>query len=138
MLSCDKGLLAKEAIASVLCGYPTDLAFHLRSQLAKSCPQLREKLNPNSRYLGYGTVGESDALYVYVQKKQIVIDIRLPADRAGELRPLGFDVRPRNNYQAKAGWLTGLRVPHDTDRPEVILRLALEALQGSEADHGTR
>ena len=124
------GLLPDEALRDGLRGYPTDLIFHLRSRLAEACLTLREKFNPNSRYLGYGLPDGSDDLYVYVQKRGLVIDIRLPADRAGELRRLGFQVRPRDNYQAKAGWLTGLFVPHDTDKRQEAVALALEALRG--------
>jgi len=138
VLSVEKGLLAKEAISNGLRGYPTDLVFYLRSQLAKNCPQLREKLNLNSRYLGYGLAGGSDALYVYVRRRRLEVHIGLPVDLAKELRRSGFEVHPRNNYQARKGWLTGLLVPHDTDKPELIVGLALTALQGDEAGHGTR
>ena len=124
-----EGLLPEEALRDALRGYPTGLILHLRGCLAKACPGLREKLNPNSRYLGYGLLDGSDDLYVYVQKRGLVIDIRLPADRAGDLRRLGFRVRPRDNYQAKAGWLTGLRVPHDTGKRQDVVALAVEALR---------
>ncbi len=125
----DKGLLPEEVVRGALHAYPIDLLLDLRKRLAKGCPDLREKLNRSSRYLGYGLVGSSDDLYVYVQKKGLVIDVRLPADRADELRRLGFKVRPRDNYQAKAGWLTGLSVLNDTDKRKELAALLLEALQ---------
>jgi len=129
LLIQEKGLLPEEALKAGLHGYPTDLIFYLRSRLAECCPTLRENFNPNTRYLSYGLDGGSYDLFVYVQKKDIVIDIRLPADRAEDLRGQGFDVRPRNNYQGRAGWLTGLFVPHDTDMRKLLVALALEAMQ---------
>ena len=129
-LGQQKGLLPEEAIREALHAYPIDLVLDLRKRLAVARPALREKLNPKSRYLGYGLVGGSDDLYLYVQKKGLVIDIRLPADRTDELRRMGFKVRPRDNYQAKAGWLTGLYIPHDTDKRKELAALLLEALQG--------
>lgn len=87
----------------------------------------REKINRRSRYLGYANRG-SDAMYVYVRKNDVLIDIRLSADLAEDLKLLGFEVRPRDNYQAKSGWLTGLIVPHDTDKFAKVLKLAIEAL----------
>jgi hypothetical protein len=125
----EKGLLPDDRLRSGLRGFAIDLVVALRSQLAAACPKLREKLNTNTRYLAYGLTDGSDALYVYVQKRAILIDVRVPADRADELRRRGFDLRPRDNYQAKAGWLTGLFVPHDTDKLSEVVSLALEALQ---------
>ena len=129
LLVQDNGLLPEEALRGGLHGYPADLVFHLRARLMEDCPKLREKFNPNGRYLGYGLVGGSDSLYVYVQEKGLLIDVRLSADRAEDLRRQGFEVRSRNNYQAKAGWLTGLFVPHDTDKRQLLIALALEAMQ---------
>jgi len=130
MLVQDNGLLPEEVVMGTLHAYPIDLLLDLRMRLAKSRPDLREKLNQSSRYLGYGLAGGSDDLYVYVRKQGLLIDIRLPADRADELRGRGFKVRPRDNYQAKAGWLTGLSVPHNTAKRQELAALALEALQG--------
>jgi hypothetical protein len=129
VLVCEAGLLPEEVIEDRFRGYPTGLVLHLRRRLAEACPKLREKLNPNSRYLGYGLAGGSDDVYIYVRKKDVIIDARLPAERADELRGQGLTVRPRDNYQAKTGWLTGLSVPHDTDHREMIVALLLEALQ---------
>lgn len=82
------------------------------------------------RYLGYARKGTRDSVYVYVQEKQLVLDLRLSAERADEVRRSGLKVRPRNNYQGRAGWLTGVRVPHDTDRADLALQLILDALRG--------
>ena len=123
----DAGLLPEELLWDVLRGYPRELVGKLRKHLAAECPKLREKINRNNRYLGYSN-GGSDAMYVYVSKNGLLIDMRLSADLSDDLRRLGFEVRPRDNYQGKSGWLTGLIVPHDTDKFGDIAKLAIEAL----------
>ena len=125
------GLLADEVLAAGLGGCPLELVLWLRKRLAATCQGLQEKLNPNPRcrYLGYARRGRSDALYVYLQRQCLVIDIRLPADRAGQVRRLGFEVRPRLNYQGRAGWLTGIRVPYGTQKRGALADLAIEALR---------
>lgn len=130
--SRDKGLVALESLQRTLRDYPTELLLSLRQQLAKACPDLKEKLNTKSRYLGYGLVGCSYNVYVYVQKKNLLIDIRLSPDHADAFRKLGFEVRPRDNYQAKAGWLTGVFVPHDTERRAEVAALILKAIRERE------
>ena len=130
VVKCDTGLLPKEILWDAMSGYPLELVMKLRDRLGAKCMGLREKLNRNSRYLGYATAGRSDALYVYVQKKRLLLDVRVSDDRVEELRGKGFEVRPRDNFQAKSGWLTGLLVPHDTDNLDQIVELAIEALQG--------
>lgn len=121
------GLLSDENLTE-LRGYPSDLWRYLRERLASRCPNLREKFNPKSRYLGYANK-RSDAVYVYIQKQGLRIDLRLAADQADELRSRGFEIRSNDNYQSKSGWLTGLRVPHDTTQQDEIVNLMLEALQ---------
>ena len=123
----DAGLLPDEILWDVLKDYPQELVAGLRKRLTADCPKLREKFNRKSRYLGYSN-GGSDAIYVYVRKKDLLIDIRLSADLADDLRRAGFEVQPRDNFQAKRGWLTGLIVPHDTDKADDVAKLAIEAL----------
>jgi hypothetical protein len=123
------GLLSDEVLATGLGGRPPELVLWLRRRLAAKCRGIKENLNPRSRYLGYARRGRSDALYVYLQRQRLVIDIRLPADRASQVRRLGFEVRPRLNYQGRAGWLTGIRVPYGTQKRGALADLALEALR---------
>jgi len=130
VVKSDRGLLPKEMLWDTMSGYPLELVMKLRDCLEAKCVGLREKLNRNSRYLGYATDGRSDALYVYVQKKRLLLDVRVSDDRIEELRRKGLEVCPRDNYQAKRGWVTGLLVPHDTDRLQNVVVLAVEALQG--------
>ncbi len=123
----DAGLLPEEFLWDVLKDYPQELVGELRKRLAAECPKFHEKINRNSRYLGYSN-GGSDAMYVYVRKKNLLIDMRLSADLSEDLRQAGFEVRPRDNFQAKSGWLTGLIVPHDTDKIADVVSMAMEAL----------
>ena len=125
------GLLPNELIKDALYGYPTELVFYLRERLASEFPRLREKLNAKRcyRYLGYAN-GQTDALYVYVQKRLLRIDIKLPQVRVAELRQCGFQVLPVKNFQWKAGWITGWRVPNDTIKRGTIVAFAIEALTG--------
>ena len=124
------GLLSGEVLATGLRGCPPELVLWFRKRLAARCQGLQEKLNPRGRYLGYARRGRSDVLYVYLQRQCLVIDIRLPADRAGQVRRLGFEVRPRLNYQGRAGWLTGIRVPYGTQKRGALADLAIGALRG--------
>ena len=129
VVAADAGLLPEELLWDVLKGYPRQLVDQLRKRLAAEYPKLREKINRKSKYLGYAN-GGSDAMYVYVQKKRLLIDLRLSSDMTDDVRRLGFKVKPRDSYQSKAGWLTGLIVPHDTDKLDDLARLAIEALSG--------
>ena len=123
------GLLAEAVLKDGLRGYPLDAVFELRRLLATKCSGIREKFNPKSRYLGYANAPGSNGLYVYVQKKKLVIDVRVSAEVQEELKERGFEVRPRDNYQAKAGWLTGLIVTHDCKELDTVVKLATEALK---------
>jgi len=130
LIIAEAGLLPKEMIWDAMSGYTLELVMKFRDRLSAKCIGLKEKLNRNNRCLGYATVGRSDAFYIYVQKKRLLIDVRVSNDRSEELGRKGFEVKHRNNYQGRAGWLTGLLVPHDTANLDVIVELAVEALQG--------
>jgi len=123
------GLLPDELLWDVLKGYPQELVAELRERVAAECPKLREKINRSSRYLGYSN-GGSDAAYLYVRKNDLLIDMRVSAELFEDLTLLGFKVRPRDNFQAKSGWLTGLIVPYDTDKVATVAKLLIEALSG--------
>jgi len=129
IISAESGLLAEAVLQEGLSGYPLDTVLELRRLLAAKCSGIREKFNPKSRYLGYANGPGSYALYVYVQKKKLVVDVRVSAELQEDLEQSGFQVRPRDNYQAKAGWLTGLIVPHDCKELGVVVDLALAALE---------
>ncbi len=90
-----------------------------------------EKSNPKGKYLGYANGSASDAAYIYVQKEVLRIDLDVSPQRAEELTPLGFEVKQFDNFQARSGWLTGLRVPYDTDNHQAIVSILLEALRNT-------
>ena len=127
VIKSDKGLLPDELVWDVFRGYPKGLVQELRERLAAEFPGLREKANRSSKYLGYSN-RHGDRVYTYVRKRHLLLDMRLAADMADDLKPQGFQVKPRDNYQAKVGWLTGVIVPHDTDKFEIIIELAIQAL----------
>lgn len=120
------GLLPEEQLSG-LQKYASEPLRYIRQQLAAKCSNLREKFNPRSRYLGY-SVGGSDAAYIYIQKKRLLIDLKLSSDIADEIRSRGFKVQPRNNFQGRNGWLTGLIVPYDCFNRDDVVDLLLEAL----------
>ena len=124
------GLLADEVIGDVFRGYTVDLICKLRQDLLAACPSLREKVHTYHRYLGYARGDRPNALFIYVSKKRLIWDLDVPQERSEELRRLGFEVKPRNNFQGRSGWLTGVRVPLDTSKLKELEQLALEALQG--------
>ncbi len=125
----EKGMLEEDVIRKILRNYPLELVFQLRNRLWSEYPQLREKINYNSHYLGYANGQETDALYVYFQKNRLLLDVRVSVKESERLKSLGFRVKPRNNYQCRAGWLTGLYVPYDTNNFEAIVDLAKLALK---------
>ena len=123
------GLIADKDLPWLV-GFPRDLVDRIRSGLVAGCPGLMEKANPKRRYLGYAKGEGSDAAYIYFQKKGLVIDVRVSADRVKGGRVLGLEVRPRENYQWRAGWLTGVRVPYGSDKHGAVVGLILDALEG--------
>jgi hypothetical protein len=109
--------------------YPLQLILALRGSLASEFPNLCEKVNYKSVYLGYSNGNQNDALYVYMQKKKMVFDMRVSKEEAENLREKGVTVKPRNNFQSNLGWLTGVSVPYDSDKLDVIMQLAKMALK---------
>lgn len=108
-----RGMFEKSVWQRHLDGYPTSLLCALRSALVQRVETLAEKFNKRGRYFGYRRQGTSDSLYVYVQKKRLVVDIRIDRSFERELTRKGFVVQYRNNFQGRSGWLTGWRIPHE-------------------------
>jgi len=134
LVKSKEGIEGEKAIKLKLSKYPLLLALvlKLRKELASKLPELYEKANFNSiKYLGYANGNRSDALYMYIQtrKQRLVLDIKVSKDEVKNLRNQGFKVNPRNNFQSKDGWLTGVSVSYDTDKLAVIVDLASLALK---------
>jgi hypothetical protein len=124
----ETGLVDVYQIRQKLKSFPLELVLRLRDMLVSAFPKLREKLNPQSRYLGYANGDRSDAVYVYLQKNRLVLDIKVSSEEAENLRKQGIKVVPRNNYQCRAGWLTGVIVPYNTGQLDLIVDLISSAL----------
>jgi hypothetical protein len=110
--------LDEEAIARMLTGEAANVAHdcvalrELRASVRRRVPAATEKLNPRSHYLGY-RVASRDGAYVYLQSRMLVVEADLPRTGAEEdvFRRAGLEVRHRNNFQGRAGWITGIRLP---------------------------
>ncbi|OGP82087.1 MAG: hypothetical protein A2Y95_04895 [Deltaproteobacteria bacterium RBG_13_65_10] len=82
-----------------------------------------EKLNRGPvKYLGYRARGKDHA-YVYVQNAQLVVDVDVPRteENLRALSGAGIVVATRRNRQWKAGWLTGIRLPHQAPPEQASL-----------------
>jgi len=129
LVCAEKGLLKDSVWKRTLKDYPTDLVCSIREQLLKKVPGLTEKFNTNSRYFGYwAATDETDRVYIYVQKKGLRIDLYISTKCEADLRKSGFEVRYVNNFQERAGWLTGWRVPHNTTNIKTVVKWLLKAL----------
>jgi hypothetical protein len=100
--------------------YPTDLVCSIREQLKKKVPGLTEKFNTKSHYFGYWIGTNKDRAYIYVQKKGLRIDLDISRDFEANLKEEDFEVHFIKNFQYRAGWLTGWRVPPTTSIERVM------------------
>lgn len=125
------GLLADTYWRSDLRDYPTELLCRIRKSLLKSIPQLVEKFNTGSLYFGYSLGESEDKAYIYVQKKNLRIDLCISPNFSEDLNRLGFSIRHHDNFQGQAGWLTGWYVPHSTTDIDLILKWLCKAFEGN-------
>ena len=91
----------------------------LREILLQRVPNIEEKLNPTSGYVGYRSA--SDRAYVYVQPDLLVIDIRRPRTIEPMLRKAGIEITYRHNFQGRAGWTTGIHLSHNAPTHQIEL-----------------
>ena len=129
VIRAKKGLLAKTHWHRTLQAYPTSLITLVREKLQKKIPGITEKFNSNSRYFGYWIGDDKDRVYIYVQKKKLVIDLCISSDYATALKKQGFKVKPRDNFQGQAGWLTGWYVPHSTTKVDYVVNRLCKAFE---------
>jgi hypothetical protein len=54
--------------------------------------------------------------------KELCILLDISRDFEGQIRIAGFEICFINNFQGRAGWLTGWRVPHATENIEAVLK----------------
>ena len=100
----------------------------LREKMILRFPNLREKINKSSQYFGFTTGNISDSLYIYLQKKRMVIDINIPYTQKEKLLTKNFTIIKRENYQYKMGWITGIRIDYDCTQMEDLFEFIVLAL----------
>ncbi len=109
--------------------HPTKLLNSIRKELAKAVQGLAEKFNTNSLYFGYRVESSEDKAYIYVQKKNLVIDLHIEPSYVSELEKEGFVIEQRDNFQSQAGWLTGWKVPHSTKDVKLVVKWLCKAFE---------
>ena len=130
VILADAGLLKDSVWKQALQGYSTFLVSSIRKKLLSEIPKIAEKFNTNSRYFGYWTGTDKDRAYIYVQKKGLRIDLCISREFEIDLRKAGYKVGYVNNFQGRAGWLTGWKIPHSTKDLNFIVQWLCAAMKG--------
>lgn len=118
----EKGLVKDSVWTSEMKDYPTTLVCLIRERLVKEMPTINEKVNTYEHYFGYWKGQDEDRAYISVQKKGLRIDLCINRDNEKAIKEAGFEVHFVNNFQGRAGWLTGWRVPHNTENIETVMK----------------
>ena len=129
IIETDIGLLPDKIWKSQLRNYPTDLLTFIRKALLEKVPDLVEKFNPTSLYFAYRVRNSKGRAKICVQKKILIIDLYINRNFTKELKQAGFEVKHRNNFQGRAGWLTGWRIPQSTQNLKPVLKWLCKALK---------
>lgn len=129
VIYAENGLVADKKWQAKLRGYPISLVCLIRAALADRIPGVTEKFNSNSRYFGYRIGTDRDRAYIYIQKKKLVIDLSISQSFTKKIRQMGFKVKFRNNFQDRAGWLTGWQVPQSTLNLEPVIEYLCQAFE---------
>jgi len=103
----------------------------IRKSLIKKIPGLTEEFNKQSRYFGYWIGDERDNAYIYVQKKGLRIDLNISRKFEKDIRKEGFNIKYINNYQGRAGWLTGWKIPHSTQDVDAVVSWLCKAFESN-------
>ena len=128
ILSANVGLLKDVEWKKFLQDRNTTLLCSIRKSLASKISGLTEKFNKQSRYFGYWIGTDKDRVYIYVQKKGLRIDLFIKKNNSKEIRKR-FKVKFVNNFQGKAGWLTGWYVPHSTKNINFVVQYLSKAFK---------
>jgi hypothetical protein len=129
VIRAKEGLLAKTHWQRTLQAYPTSLITRVRKKLEK-IPGITEKFNSNSRYFGYWIGDNKDRVYIYVQKKKLRIDLYIDRKFEENISKEISKVDYVNNWQGKAGWLTGWQVPQSTTNIDMVVKWLCNAFIG--------
>jgi len=131
VIRAQRGLLSERTWRCTLKDYPTSLICLIRERLLKEIASLTEKFNSKSRYFGYWQGTERDKAYIYVQKKNLVIDLQIDTDYVSDLEKEGFVIKPRDNFQAQNGWLTGWQVTQSTTDVDRVVKWLCKAFESN-------
>lgn len=131
VIRAKRGLLSDTTWRRTLRDYPTSLICLIRERLLKKIPGLTEKFNTKSRYFGYWIGDDKDRIYIYIQKEKLVIDLCIGSNYATALKKQGFKVKPRDNFQGEAGWLTGWQVPQSTTDVNFVVNWLRKAFKSN-------
>jgi hypothetical protein len=119
----EKGLVDDSVWKSEMKDCPTTLVRLIRERLVKEIPAIKEKVNTyGPYYFGYWKGLDKDKAYIYVQKKCLRIDLCISREHEKDLQNQGYIVKYHNNYQGRAGWLTGWKVPHNTENIDTVMK----------------
>jgi len=129
VIRAKKGLLNKRFWHRTLQSYPTSLIALIREMLPKKISGLTEKFNTNSRYFGYWQGTEKDKAYIYVQKKNLRIDLYISRKYERDLQNDGFQIKHVDNFQGRAGWITGWLVPHSKKDVKLVVKWLCKAFE---------
>ena len=110
-------------------GYSMKVLDTIRKGLAKAIAELSEKFNTGSLYFGYNIGADEDSAYIYVQKKNLVIDLHIDPSYVSLLEKEGYIIKPRDNFQGQAGWLTGWQVPQSTTDTDRVIKWLCKAFE---------
>jgi len=127
LIRAEIGLLNDHIWQQTLHNYPTSLVCLIRQKLLKEVPGMTESFNTKSRYFGYWTGNDKDRLYIYVQKNNLRIDLCINREYEKNIKKNSFGVIFVNNFQSQNNWITGWRVPHNTENKEAIMKWLLKA-----------
>ncbi len=129
IIQTDIGLLPAKIWKAQLRNYPIDLLSLIRKSILEKVPDLSEKFNQGGLYFGYRVGNCKDKAYIYVQKKNLIIDLCISRNFTKELKKSGFELKHRDNFQGRAGWLTGWRIPQSTLNPKRVVKWLCKALE---------
>jgi hypothetical protein len=101
---------------------------NIRKNLFQKIPSLREKINKNSKYFGFKVDKNKDSIYIYLQNKKMIMDIDISKEYKNWFIKRGFTIKERDNYQQKAGWITGIIFNYDCNKSDEIEEVMMAVL----------
>ena len=135
IISANDGLLEDKVWEKYLKDPEIDYICSLRKSLDnKKIHGLTEAFNKKLRYFSYWTGTDKDRAYIYVQKKGLRIDLCIKNKKKNEkeIRKIeDFKVKFVNNFQGRAGWLTGWYAKYSTKNINLVIEYLSKAIEGN-------